>query len=138
MFREIRSLPAQIQGLAHALKTVSESLAALIVLQSEKGPSDARLEQLELSRATWEAEMDALLLKAESTLRSAANAESRARTMMKHAEKLTDPFAEEGEEVEDGVPPQYAPVGEGEAVQAMHPDVGVLSPKELALRMKFS
>jgi len=98
----------QIQGLAHALKTVSESLAALVELQKMNGPSDERLDKLELTRATWEAEIDALILKAESTYKAAANSESRSRTMLRHAEKIVDPFDEEGDGVE-------APVRNGDA-----------------------
>lgn len=135
---EIRRLPDQIQGLAHALKTVASSLGALVELQKENGPSDERLNQLELTRATWEAEIEALLLKAESTYKSASNAESRSRTMLRHAEKITDPFHEEGEDVPAGIPPEHVGVSPSEAVPTLHQDLGVLSPKELALRMKFS
>ena len=137
ILREIRRLPEQIHGLAVALKAVSANLAALIELQQANGPSDERLEQLELSRATWEAEMTALLLKAESTLKSAANAESRSRTMMKHAEKLTGPFTENGEPLEEGIPPEYAVAGKEEGVPPVRVDVAPVSQKELAKRMKF-
>jgi len=135
---EIRRLPGQIEGLAYALKVVAERLGALIELQKQSGPSDERLNHLELTRATWEAEIEALLLKAESTYKSASNAEARSRTMLRHAEKIADPFAEEGEEEPDGIPSEHAPVRTSEEVQPVHPDMGVLTPKELALRMKFS
>jgi len=106
---EIRSLPGQIEGLARALKSVSEALAALIELQRQNGPSDERLQKLELSRAQWEAELEAMLLKAESTYKAANASESRSRTMLRHAEKIADPFAEEGDEVEAPVPNGDAP-----------------------------
>jgi len=97
---EIRRLPGAIHDLAFGVAQCAVRLETLIKLQDENGPSDERLEALERSRARWEAEMEAQLLKADSTLKSASNAESRSRTMLRHAEKHADPFAEEGEEVE--------------------------------------
>ena len=81
--------------------------------------------------------MEAELLKADSTYKAAANAESRARTMERHAEKLTDPFTENGEPVEEGIPPEYVVAGEAEGVQPVRVDVAPVSQKELAKRMKF-
>jgi len=93
-----------------------------------------RLDELERNRSIWEAEMEAGILRADSKLKAAANAESRTR---KQLEKL-DPFIEEGDEIPEGIPPQYADLGPPEALPAMHSDLGLLTPKELALRMKFS
>ena len=119
------------------LAAVSAVMTTLVELWKDQGPADERLQKLELSRAEWEAEMNALLLKADSTLKSAANAESRARTMMRHAEKHADPFIEEGDEVQNGVPPEHAQVGGEEGLQPMRMDVAPLNEKELRLRMKF-
>ncbi len=73
-------------------------------------------------------------MKADSKYKAAANAEARTR---KQLEKL-DPFDEEGEEGPEGISPLNAYLGPAETVPAMHQDMGLLSPKELALRMKFS
>lgn len=135
---EIRALPEHIKNLAEGVHSVAGSLSALIDLQSRNGPAEARIEELERGRAKWEAGIEAALMKADSTLKSASNAESRSRTMLRHAEKLADPFAEEGDDVEDGVPPVNASVRNGETVPPVHEDLGLLSSKQLALRMKFS
>ncbi len=128
---EIRALPAAIRSLTEAVQEVVE-------LMAENGPAIERLEALERSRATWEAEAEGSFLKADSRYKAAAAAEARSRVMEKNASKLADPFAEEGDEVQEGVSPEHALVRAAEALQPMYPDVGSLSPKELALRMKFS
>jgi len=95
-----------------------------------------QLEGLLLSRAKWEAEMEAQVLKADSALKSALNAESRSRTMMKHAEKLADPLDLEGEEGEEAIRPDYAARSEEEGVQPVRLDVAP-NHRENALRYKF-
>lgn len=95
-----------------------------------------RLCLLETEQKRWQAEVEALLLRAEGKLQAASNAEARARTMKKHAEKLTDPFDIEGEEGEEAVPEGYAPRSEEEWVQPLR--VGVApNHKANALRYKF-
>ena len=137
ILREIRALPEVLQRVASALVRVGTKLDALIDLQGRNGPLEARLEELERARAGWEATIEAELQKATSTYKSAANAESRARTMENHAAKLTDPFTENGEPVQDGLPPEYAPIGEEEGLQPMRVDLAPPDKKELAKRMKF-
>jgi len=134
---EIRRLPDVIQNLTAAVMRVVAKLDLLISLQEEQGTSEERLEELEVGRARWEAEMEAMLLKSDSTLKSASNAESRSRTMLRHAEKLSDTLDLEGEDVEETVSPVHAPRGEEEGLQPVHLDVA-LSPKEIALRHKFA
>ena len=102
-----------IVELSEALLEVGRTLELAIEVQREAGPADERLEELERSRAHWEAQMEALILKADSTLKSASNAESRSRTMVRHAEKLVDPFSEEGDEV-----PETAPRGDDPRIEA--------------------
>jgi predicted nuclease with TOPRIM domain len=97
---EIRRLPGEIEGLTKQVSNVAENLHELVELQAQLGTSDERLDALERDRSRWEAEMDARLLRADSTLKSAANAESRSRTMLRHAEKLVDPFDDNSEEGE--------------------------------------
>lgn len=108
-----------------------------ISLLRESGPADARLEDLERTRAHWEAEMEAILLKADSTLKSASNAESRSRTMLRHAEKLADPLDYEGEDVEGSLPQSDVQGSEEERLQPL-PLGMALTPKEIALRAKFA
>jgi len=78
--------------------------------------------------------MEARMMKADSKYKAAANAESRTR---KQIEKL-DPFDDQGDQVEEGIPPEYAGASDAEGMLPLHPDLAVLSPKQLALRMKFS
>jgi len=137
VLRTFRGLLETLQELASACQAISLSLAAGL---DREGGDDAMRQQLEgllLTRATWEAEMQALMIKADSTLKSAANAESRTRTMVKHYEKLADPLNLEGEEIEEGVRPVYAERSEEERLQPMHLDVAP-NHKQNALRLKFS
>ncbi len=127
VLRQISRLPDALHRVAIALQAVAES-------QRDHAPSVERLDELERNRSIWEAEIEAGMLKADSKYKAAANAEARTR---KQLEKL-DPFDEEGEEVPVGIPPQYADLGAAEGLPAVYPDLGVLSPKELARRMKFS
>ncbi len=127
VLRELRRLPDALHRVASALQAVAES-------QREYAPSDERLDELERTRSIWEAEMEAGFMKAESKYKAANAAESRAR---KQNEKL-DPFLEESDDLPEGIPPQYADFGPAETLPAMRPDLGLLTPKELALRMKFS
>lgn len=121
---------------------VSKGLLDLIEIQKELGGASERLEDLERSRARWEAEMEAMMLKADSTLKSASNAESRSRTMMKHAEKILNPFDDEGEEaLEDvGAPilPGDAPPGEEVGLRPLRVGVEAVDRKTQALRLKFA
>ncbi len=124
----------EISRIPDALHRLTSTLQALAEAQRDNGPSEERLDELERSRSIWEAEVEAGMMKADSKYKAAAAAESRAR---KQNEKL-DPFLEESDEIPEGIPPQYADFGPAETVPAMHQDLGLLSPKELALRMKFS
>ena len=110
------------------------TLAALAKAQREHAPSEERLDDLERSRSIWEAECEAELLKATSKYKAAAAAEQR----MRKINEKTDPFDEEGEEVTEGIPPEYVGASEANEMLPLREDLGLLSPKELALRMKFS
>ena len=141
MFGRSRRQLECLEAIANALQAISENLKAGLDLMVPDRASGNRLEALELSRAKWEAEIDARLLKADSTLRSASNAESRARTMEKHVEKLT------GEGPPDGpppIPPESIEIhgGDGHPVETSEVQpvsVGVEeSPKNQRLRAKFA
>jgi len=134
VFRTFRDLTQALQGLRVAI-------VAFTRLHQANAPADARLEELERSRAMWEADMTALMMKAEGKLKASLNAESRARTMEKHVEKHLDPFDPDIEEPEATEPGEgLLPVGHVEA----GPEDGLLAmsarlegPKSNALRRKF-
>lgn len=133
---DFRRLPEEIQTLGVAVLLVSKNLEDLILLQVEKGGTDERLDELERRRAGWEAEIEATLLKADSTLKAASNAESRSRTMLRHAEKLSDPLGLEGEEEPDAISESHVPRSEEEGLLDV-PLALAPTAKELALRAKF-
>jgi hypothetical protein len=60
---------------------------------------------MELGNAKWEAEVEAVLLKAEGKLSAANNAEARARTMKKNYEKHFDPLDDDREAAPQGILP---------------------------------
>jgi len=126
---EIRAIPVSLHRLAGAIDRLCES-------QREAAPIEGRVEELERSRAGWEARMEAELLKADSTYKSASNAESRARTMKRSYEHLIDPLADEGEELEASVPSGNAEGSPQEWLPPMRPDVAQ-DPKANAVRSKF-
>ncbi len=133
VLRAIRALPEAIGALTGAIHE-------LVQAQSEAGPAADRLEELELSRAKWEAEVEALVLKADSSYKAAANAENRARTMVRSYEKtLPLGFDEDSdpEETRDGKtdPGHNAARGEEEGVLPMR--VGVETAKSAAVRAKW-
>lgn len=130
LLRQISLLPDAIHRLTRAIQSHDERIEA-------SGPSEARLEELERSRTLWEAKIEGLILRAENTLKSANNAESRARTMLRHYEKDADPFDEDGEEEPGAVPEGYAPVLAEEELQPVHVDLAT-AYKAHALAAKFA
>jgi len=134
LFRAFRGLPEALDRLASAITELSQ-------LHRETGPGEARLEELERSRAVWEAQMEALQLKALSTYKSASNAEARERTMRRSNEKLSDPFDSDSDEAETEEQERFVP---GSDVQASE-EAGVYgvpvglegNGKTHATRMKF-
>jgi len=126
-------------GLFSGIRRLSDSLETLAAVLQEQGPALDRLDALELSRHQFEAECHALSLKADSTLKAAANAESRERHLKNQNQKLIDSFDPDGETG----PPSRRPVlvddveaGQAEEVSAM--PVGVaLTPKQVALNAKW-
>jgi len=102
----------------------------------------ARIEELDLGNAKWQAECEATLMKATGQYNSARNAEERTKTMVNH-ESGDGSVASEEEVFQAyralglGVSPGDAEAGQAEEVQQMREAVEV-SFKEQALRMKFS
>jgi len=133
ILRDFRALTEAIQGL-------SEHVRQARVVLARSNPQEARLEELERARAKWEAEMEAMIIKAESIYKSANNAESRARTMARHDEKHADPFDAEGEEAPEGIPDRNVTPGIQEGVLPLHLDMEAHdppNPRQQALRAKF-
>lgn len=101
IFRDIRQLPESLHALAAAVRRGAD------VLDGARGPLEdlarveGRLEELERSRALWEAEMEAALETAEHRVRTARAAEERSRGMEKRAKALTE-AAREGDEEGEG------------------------------------
>jgi len=81
MFRSIKALSEAAQACVDLLSGIRADLA------SAEPAQDPELEQavqrLEVSRAKWEAEIEALILKAKGQYDSARNAEERTKTMKK-------------------------------------------------------
>lgn len=144
MFSTIRQLIEVLQALSKAVRDIADQLPAVLDRGADAAELAARLEDLELSRARWEAEIDALILKADSSFKSAAAAESRARTMKRSYEKIAgelDPDRLDELEVEGRrrVQDRDAEASEEEGVPLMRPDLAGLSlnSKVLAQRLKF-
>jgi len=102
----------------------------------------ARLVSLELGRTIWEAETEGLLLKAGGILKSANNAESRARTMQKNYENFfdtVDPDSLEALQEEGGAAVPQADGDPGETEELLPLPLG-LAPtgKALATHLKFA
>jgi len=117
MFRWFRSLLEGINAIPIAILGVRDT--ALEAIQSLERPSEwegdaeinSRLDALEKSRALWEAEMEAMVLKAEGHKHSANNAEARARTTLKNAKKLGYDDDEGGLESEEELLQAYKEMG---------------------------
>jgi len=123
---------------ADALERIATSLSAAARNHEEREPLLLRLNELERTRALWEADIEATLMKAEGKLKAAANSEARERTMQKRYETDFDPFDFDSEEEGAPVPEDDAETGFEEGVQPLHLGVETIAPKQLALRYKFS
>lgn len=146
MFRRIREVVRALQGtlsrIADALQAISVSIDEREVAGPYEGDQElrTRLDALERSRATWEAEAEGLIIKAESRFKAARAAEERARHLLKDrdAEEDEDGWAED----------EDAPRGRAEGVPAMHqalevdaaqaaPNGRPLSKRERARQLKY-
>ena len=133
IFREFRRLIVAIEDLAQALK-------GFAAVQREAGPAIDRLNELELSRHLFEAQIGATLLKAEGKLKAASNAEARERQLRKSYERdivgPLDPDGAEGPEERGELLPVNAPPGEAQGVHPLRLGVAP-NNKTLAVRAKF-
>lgn len=130
MIAWFKALLEALQSLNHGLFRVCGMLEEV----SQRIPTDdalqERVEALERSRATWEAEVEGQLMKAESKFKVARASEERARGMMKRAEEAEE-AGEGDEEILEEVPDWYIDLvreghaggGEAGGVQPVREDV---------------
>ncbi len=129
IFRDFRRAADAIERLAAGISAAQRE-------RIDSQPLLERLVDLEQSRAMWEAEVEALLMKAEGKLKAAANSEARERTMQKNRENLVDPFDPDFPEEPTPLRFDYAAPSEEEGVPALRVDVET-DHKAAALRRKF-
>jgi len=133
IFQTFRDLTQAIQSLADALVDGDDGPRAAVLGE--------RLDGLELGRSLWEANMEALVLRAEGKLKASRNAEERARKMRSFDEDLFPDDDEDRAEAEiqrpGGVLPDVDVQASAEAGVHGVP-VGVeVDDKAYALRAKF-
>ncbi len=141
MFRRISAAARSLHDLLEDIRALLQGVVSAL---QEREDTDlaARVEKLELGRAMWEAEVEALLLKATDEKKRARAAEERARKREKRAED------DAGDEYSlEDLPPEYlallqagnGPEGGGEGVQPVRSHVGLSSAEQRAFakRLKF-
>ena len=142
MFMHFRRHLAAAKGTEKALREIADVLHEVSGRVADRAELVDRIEELELSRAKWEAEIEGLLMKADSTLKASNNAEARTRTMKKSYESFADELDPDREaEIEQEVG-RHFPIGDvapsgAEQLPALHVDVAQ-NAKAAAVRMKFS
>lgn len=118
MFKSLRQVSEGLRGLVIATDRVDQTLRDIHSGWDLQGPLLERIETLERAREGWEAQMEAELLRVQSSFKAARSAEERTRTMAAHAEALSG--GDEGEEAlneyreflrtnGEGVPPVALP-----------------------------
>jgi len=141
MKRWFRRLLAAVEGGQKALEDVRGVLLHASERVADAAALQERIEDLELSRAKWEAELEGLVLKAESTLKASNNSEARTRTMKKSYAHLIDHGESFGSsevetELERQLQDRDAEVVPEEGMQRLHLDVAP-GGKVLATQWKF-
>ena len=133
MFRTLKDLSEAAQACVALLHQVGEQLATF---QATPNPDLAqKIQDLEVSRATWEAEVEALILKAKGQYDSARNAEERQKTMKKAMNAEPEDGGVEGMEElaaayrEAGLnfSPPHAQGGEGEELLPVPTSLAILA-----------
>lgn len=146
MFGNIRRLPGIIEELVDAIGTVSLLLGRYLHELSEESGFRDRLQELELSRAKWEAEIEAALVKVESRYKAASSSEARERALRRSNAGTDNGDLASEEDVLDAyrsmgwVPRGDAETGEDEGVPAVPEDVEQVdrtAQKAAALAVKF-
>lgn len=83
MFRAFRGFTDAVQSLVIVLQGLASLLSRHLKVQEASGTLRERVDDLERTRAQWEAQVEADMLKAESKYSSVRNAEERTRKMAK-------------------------------------------------------
>lgn len=138
MFKSIKAASASIQGLTDGVAGLCKLLETHLERTAASGSLADRLDALELSRATWEAEVEAELTRADTRFKSARNAEERARALGKKHETDADLFGDQGEAEPPAVPGGNVEISEAQGMQPLHLGMEEVSPKTHRLRYKFS
>jgi hypothetical protein len=139
MFATIRKISAALHALVSAVEGVSELLAAALERMDAAGGLVARMDELERTRALWEARMEAEALKVDVARKATLAGEQRARKHMERAEQLSaeleagnqDGSAGDEEELPE-LPEEYRALlragdgaaGPAEAVPTLFPGMG--------------
>jgi len=130
LLRDFRRVADALERLAAGQAATRQSLEAYETVIG-------RLESLELDRHQFEAEMEGLLLKAEGKLKAANNSEARERHQREKHEDNTDPFPEDGDEVQRRLQELDAEEFPAEELHPVHMGLEKNS-KAYALRAKYS
>lgn len=125
-----------LQGLVQALLLIAERLTA-----DGLDSLAARVQELELSRARWEAEAEGQLMKAEGVFKAARASEERQRHAGKRRlfkggdDEEADP-GDEAEAIREQLAAAYAQGGGGGAVSPLHSRVE-MDPREAIRQRKW-
>lgn len=117
MLRFFRAVLSAIQDVSVAVRQLRDGVNDISAERSDSSDLDARIQSLELGRAKWQAEVEALVLQAKGQFRAASNAEARERTMKESYEKQSDLGLDDGPEEFEGEGPEsvfpiHVPAGE--------------------------
>jgi len=140
MFGTLKEIAAALEGIRYNLLTLVKRDPASSQIGGQARIIE-RLEVLELSRATWEAELEGLLIKATNERKAARAAEERGRKRQESYETLESDG--EGFDMEalqryaQSLPLEDADRGEEEPVPALYEDLALDSPKQRITRAKF-
>jgi len=147
MFGNLRRLPGIIEELVDAIRGIAMLLARYLQELSDETTFRDRLQELELSRAKWEAEIEAALVKVESRYKAASSSEARERALRRSNAGTDNGDLASEDDILDAyrsmgwVPRGDAEAGEEEGVPAMPEDVEQVvdrpAEKAAALAVKF-
>lgn len=138
MFRKLKGISDALQSLVAALWSIAEGLQGVLAAWEAEGGLRERVDQLEMSRARWEAEIEGEMVKVESRFKAARASEERTRHLMRSNEDHEGDEEGEGalEAYFEAVAANHAQGGAPKGVQPVHQAVAPRG-KDLARRFKF-
>lgn len=144
MFKSLRKASEALQDLAGTLNDIEDVLRSRLGDLYEGRELDDRLDTLERSRATWEAEAEAQFLRADALFKNARASEERGREMKKKKNAASNGGIEGTAEMLEAyqaagllLPSGDAEGGSPEGVPPVRKGMGVHSRKAPAMRAKF-